>query len=252
MTNFRLRLSRDLVEKSFHNDATRSSWKLKPLCSTPLRASHARSRSRARSPGSMDIAEDYHFKQWSGRLDARPLFPTAKAPGKPRVGQRRNRRVNGYVSQQGTCDKKINTPSSTLQSILHDQKCRARSIGRMRSRKLNLACRKTDRRKTFRVANIPCYQMSKSVNLSSRVSRLARRIASSPTEPHFQPDAKNRRLSASVLSVVSRCQKPSDWLASKNFHCIEMQKAVRSISKFVICIEMQKTVSVPISGPFVS
>ena len=48
-----------------------------------------------------------------------------------------------------------------------------------------------------------------------------------PTKRRFQPDAKNRKLSASALFVVSRCQKPSDWLASKISHCIEMQKTVR-------------------------
>ena len=46
-------------------------------------------------------------KNWSGRQDARPLFPTTEAPGKPRVGPRRNRRVNGYVSQRGMRDKSL-------------------------------------------------------------------------------------------------------------------------------------------------
>ena len=57
------------------------------------------------------IANDENI--WSGRQDARPLFPTAKAPGKPRVGPRRNRRVNGYVSQHGMSGKSPAGPFST-------------------------------------------------------------------------------------------------------------------------------------------
>ena len=184
--------------------------------------------------------------------------------------------MGGYVSQQGTHDKAIDTSCSTLQSILHDQKCRATSIGRIRSRELNLACRKTDRNEAFRVAKIPCYQMPKSVNLSSRVSRLARRAASSPTKPFFNlmqktascrllfsllyRDAKNRQIgSHRRILIVSRCKKPSGsrrrlffglYRDAKNRqinfkirHLYQDAKNRQHAHFGAICILMRKTVS---------
>lgn len=184
--------------------------------------------------------------------------------------------MNGYVSQQGTCDKKINTPSSTLQSILHDQICGSASIDEIRSRELNLACRRIDRNEAFRAAKMPSHQMPKPVKLGSWMSRSARRAIFCRQNAGFNlmqktascrlalsllyRDAKNRQIgSHRRFHIVSRCKKPSGsrrrlffglYRDAKNrqinfkiCHLYRDAKICQHAHLGAICILMRKTVS---------